>query len=310
VPVANYRAMRAALLVLSLALGCRRAPPAPTSAPPGTRWVVGNEDHWRGWIELVPSVRTPRFTNLQDQTRIFARFSPGARITLRDPSDRRSLVMPPGSELDRVELFSLDGAARVVDVRGTEFTAQGEVFHVYRPIDARGGGLFGAWWPRADEPPPGVLRAMTDAMRAGHGLAGVHPDRHARAIRRFEGLLRCAGCHHAQQPLRAGAPDEWPRRETDASGIYSVLATLRDADVVETYRPRDLNAGAPFVTVVRDRSGVSVATLHTAEARRAGDPHARAVCASRAALRPFLADEVRQAFAAELAECAASGDSL
>jgi hypothetical protein len=167
---------------------------------------------------------------------------------------------------------------------------------------ARDGAPAGTRWlaggsaARAQEAPKS--RAMRDAMRAGHGsvLPGVaQPAR----VERYGRLLLCAGCHEARQPERTGGADVWPRRATDASGLYSLLATLGDTAMVETYRPRDPNRASPFVTYAPPR-----ATLDVAGALRRGDAHAGALCAARRRLAPFLSPEVRRAYRAELRECA------
>lgn len=312
------------LVALTLSLGgCAEAEVVAARLPPeGTHELSGGSDHWDGWLELEPAIRTPRTRQEVDRTRIYARFPEGALVSLASPADRRALVVPAGSELDRVELRLHGGAWVVADVRGTRFEEEGEIFHAYRPLDEHGDRLFGAAWPR--ERPAAARRASEDmgaALRAGVGVlgSGLSQESLERTSTRYERLLACAACHGARAPERELGEDEWPRRATDASGLYSLLATLEDEQIVETYRPRDANEGDRFVTrTCTDGSSPRVrasgwprcddgrapfARLDVAAARRAGDAHAEAVCASRRALAAYLADDVRAAYARELEEC-------
>lgn len=287
----------------------------PAEAPPaGTEWLSDSEAHWDGWIELVPAIRTPRFSDHRDTTRVYARFPAGTSITLTDPADRTSLEVPAGAELDRVERFAWRDASgatveHVVDVRGTRFFADHEELHVHRPMTAQDPRLFGASWRRTGTPPPDVVARMRAAMREGHGLVGTAPARREASIDRFVSLLACEGCHQPRTPARVDGIAQWPRRPTDARGLYSILATLSDRTALETYRPRDDNEDDPFVrTECLPESPdcrARIAELDLASGLAARDAHALAVCASRRALTPFLSDDAREAYRAELEVCEA-----
>jgi hypothetical protein len=297
------------LCFASIWVGCNRR--AHTPEPPAhTHWLPSGSSHWDGWLELVPAIQTPQFEPREDHTVVYAKFPQGSLITLANINDRRSLRVPAGSVLDRVERFTIHGRDVILDVRGTTFAPAGEIFHAYRPYDASARVLFGIAWPRADEPPDVLANAMHSAMLDGMGVVGVSTARRAHAADRFMRLLRCAGCHHYQQPERLGTPDGWPRRITDASGLYSLLSTLSDTSLLETYRPRDPNLTNPFVTLTCadgtscSTSNVRRATLQIRTALAQGNVHARAVCAARRALLPWLGADVRSAYANELTECA------
>jgi hypothetical protein len=298
---------------LVLAAGACGERARPDSAPPaGTEWLSASEAHWEGWIELVPAIRTPRFSDGRDETRIYARLPEGSAITLTDPANPTSLEVPAGAELDRVERFTWrDGngepVQHVVDVRGTRFFADREELHVYRPMAANDARLFGLRWDRIGAAPPDVVETMRAAMREGHGLVGIAPARRDASIDRFVSLLACEGCHQAGTRERVDGVDQWPRRPTDASGLYSVLATLSSRSILETYRPHDENEDDPFVRTEcvtgSHACRTRVAVIDLSAGLAAGDSHAVAVCASRRALSPFLSDEVRLAYRAELDVC-------
>ena len=311
----RWRGTLLASIAALVVLGCDGADAEVADAPPaGTEWLSGSEGHWDGWIELVPAIRTPRFADHRDETRIYASFPEGSSITLRDPADPTSLEVPAGAELDRVERFTWrDGDAgvvtHVVDVRGTRFFADHEELHVYRPMGPRDPRLFGMRWERTGEAPPEVARAMRSAMREGRGLVGTAPARRDAAIDRFSSLLACEGCHAPRTATRVGGIDSWPRRPTDASGLYSIVATLSNRAVLETYRPRDDNEGDERVRVEclaeSADCGTRVGELDLLAGMAARDAHALAVCASRRALTRFLSSEVREAYRAELEVCGA-----
>lgn len=284
-------------------------------APPeGTEWLEAHEEHWDGWIELVPSIRTPRFADGRDRTSVYLRLPPGAQLTLADPDDPSSVEVPPGAELDRVERFSWENESgerveRVVDVRGTRFLLTHEELHVYRPMSATDPRLFGARWERVGSAPPDVVDAMRSAMLDGHGVAGTSPARRDAVVARFSALLACEGCHQPSAASRLDERREWPRRPTDASGLYSILATLSNRSVLETYRPRDDNEGSPFVATsclpASPGCAAREATFDLAAALSASDTHAQAVCASRRAIARRASASLREAYREELSVCGA-----
>ncbi|MEY4514581.1 MAG: hypothetical protein RLZZ450_6703 [Pseudomonadota bacterium] len=292
-------------------------------APVGTHVLPQGDRHWQGWIELTPAIATPESGD--DLTRVFATFPPTDRIRLTDSHDRGSLRVPPGTMIDRVELRRVGGTFRVIDVRGTSFDDNGgEVFRAYRALHTGPGApLIGVSWPRQDLASEAQARsAMRHAMEHGAGVVGDGLTR-ARTVERYQRLLDCRGCHQINAVEHDRGGYVGPRRPTDASGLYSLLATLTDESVVETYRPHDRNrtrAGIRYQcrdgSVARTNRGfqhlacadgaVPRARLDVAVALKAGDPRALKLCESRRALAAFLHEEVRRQFAVELAACGAA----
>ncbi len=284
---------------------------APSAPPAGTTWRSNSVDPWReeqGWFELVPSIQTPRFEDRRDTTSIYIQMPPGSQIHLAVPGNRNSLLAPDGAVLDRVERFRIGDHERIVDVRGTRFLAGDEEFHAYRPQSDSAPRLFGIAWLRSQGLPDAMRDAMHSAMLDGGGLVGVGAARRPASIERYQRLLACAGCHAPNQAERLGGIAQWPRRRTDARGVYSLEATLEDSTIVETYRPHDPNLSSPFVARTCIEEGpdgclAERATLDVSRGRTERDPHVLRVCAARRALSAYLDEDVRAAFRAELAEC-------
>jgi hypothetical protein len=306
-------------VTLVAALGLLSGDPhAPASiAPKGTVWV--GPAAFRGAIELVPALATPRHTDRRDLTRVFARFPGPGSVALADVRDRRSITVAAGSVLDRVEYRKFAGAWGAVDVRGTQvLSGGGERFHAYRRAGIRAPDLFGVAWLRGDRSDEErAVDAMRDALRSG---VGIVPDGklRGRTVDRYVGMLRCSSCHAHDAPVRWGGASAGPRRPTDHSGFYSLIATLSDESVLETYRPLDPNCGRVGVTrrgapghpttvesgdECRADGQVTGAVLDVARGLAARDPATLALCASRRALTPYLSADVQRAYAKELSEC-------
>ncbi len=306
--------------LLAIGLGASLvARPWRATSPPGTHLLEHGQRHWQGWIELVPAILTPR-TNLGiDFTRVFVRLPRHGQVTLVGP-ERTALRVPAGAVVDRVEYRRVEGVWRAIDVRGTEFVeGGGELFHAYRAHSPKHtDALFGMRWSRRDTRAAKNAKAfMGAAMRDGLGFpphGHREEERHARYLR----LLQCASCHGYQSPERATGSDDWPRRATDASGLYTVLATLANESMTETYRPRNPNEQRRHVSYLcGDEShpvrrqgwprcsdgSVPRARLDVARALAARDRHTRALCESRRALAAHLSVSVRHMYAAELRDC-------
>lgn len=305
--------MRPRAILACLVLTACEAPLS--DLPSGTRELAHGPMHWGEWIELTPAIRTPHTLARNDLTKIFVRLPTGAEITLADPADRRSLRVPSGTEIDRVEFRRVRSAMQVVDVRGTRFEYGRETFRAYRPFGVeQTDRLFGVEWSRGNDAEASqAIASMRTAMEHGLGFVPEGAGRH-RIIARYERLMQCAGCHQQERPERRFGPSEGPRRATDASGLYTLLATLENDARVETYRPVDANDGRPITRTCEDGSQPSPrcddgsaprARLDVRAGVEARDPSTVALCASRRSLAPFLSREVRIAYATELAECEA-----
>jgi hypothetical protein len=282
--------------------------------------IASPASYWesRGFVELVTPIRAPSSADGTDRTQVWLKLPRGSVIqTLRLPDGRTSVLLPSGTEADRVE--SVGGS--VADVRGTRIDDRGRSRqHVLRPEGAvLGGELEGFEWMEGDGD---SVRAITDVLasrlRRAYG---------ARAAERFGGLMDCAGCHATNKlPKRLRAEGGLPNRGTDGNGFYQILAVLSDEAPLELYRPRDLNVDDPFVRircgdgappeVGRRPNGetrvtcldgsVPVGRLDLLGALSAGDERAKGVCRARVMLAAHLDEAGQRVFGSALRECAAS----
>jgi hypothetical protein len=270
----------------------------PVTRPASLSW-------WReqGFVELQPPLRLPTDVGEHDHITVWIKIPAGAKMRTSIVDGRATLTMPPGTIADRIELDD----DRITDVRGTQFTADGEWFHDYRP---HVGKLDGWQWLRGDEKASlfATERLLTLVEEPGRA--------------RFRRLNDCGGCHLHDRADRTRVSDGMPFRGSDASGLFVPLTVLRDSAPLDNHRPRDRNADDRFVRVrcggtitpAHDDGGgarhylcadgsVPIGELAVAAALAAGDEHARAVCTSRRYLRDHLDDAGRRAFAAAFAAC-------
>jgi hypothetical protein len=288
-------------LALLIGAGCERGPKNVTIDDRAHYWEKN------GFTELVPAIRAPSTADERDVVHVWIKLPEGARVT----AIGGSLRVPPGTIADRVETRGEGG----VDVRGTRFDArEGELFHVFHSDAKTPSAPVSGWeWPRSDEK---LGQQATDKLVAS--LAGQPPGE-IEALRQFN---QCVRCHEHDTPAVKNAAERRPRRRTDGSGLFELLAVLEDEAPPELNRPRDMNVGAPFVTVhcgaadpeLRTRPDgarhyacadgtAPVARLDVAAALAAGDAHAVAVCASRRFLFDHMDAAARAAFAQRFAAC-------
>ena len=290
---------------------------------PETYWTEGE------FAEMTPPIHFPSADG-REHTTVWLRLPPGALLTVRwRPDGTASLVYPPGTVADRADLADGTDPASVVDVRGTRFEEQGrEVFHVlHRAGPELAGDLAGFEWQRGDtEATRLVTGRMVDRMANARGIdrEDAIDDPELEQFARFDD---CASCHVHDKPERRDhrsvAPgDPLPNRGTDTQGLYAVATVLQDSAPLETSRALDMNVDDPFVAVtcengapgrlvrrprsrryVCDDGGVPRGELDLKTAVQAGDPHALAVCRSRAYLFAHMTAEGRLAFANAFAEC-------
>lgn len=265
-----------------------------------------------GYLELVPAIRPPSRTRGRDAVRVWLKLPDGARLTTRRITEngRDAIVVPPGAIAARMEL--VDG--KVADVRGTRFEDGSERFFVLRPQRE---GLVGVEWRRGD------AVAQRDATAALVALVRSAADAPAdRAAAHVERQNDCASCHvHGRAASSVEGEHGLVARPTDASGLFTIERVLADDAPLERYAAFDPNLADPFVDVtcgdapVRfegegdarrarcDGGRVPVARLDVRAALAAGDPHARALCASRRALYERLDERARAIFGAAVAAC-------
>jgi len=253
------------------------------------------------WALMTSPIEAPMSRDGRQRIAVWLRVPVGARLDVRDDGRRSLLAYPAGTCGERVE--SRDG--RPIDVRGTVFEQTGEEFHALRG-DERG-RLVGFAWRRGD------VAARNDAIRALARALAMH-DPHS-DVHFYCRTGDCAGCHVHDKP--AGADAALPPLPTDDGGFYRVMTVLEDEAPLVESRDRDPNLESPFVTISCE-SGRPIIQGTTARcpggeppighfdmraARRAGDPHARDVCPSRAFLRDRMTPRARALFNEAFAEC-------
>ena len=297
--------MRRLLLPLVLLAGCHRSG--------GVRDVTieDRDAHWQkaGFVELVPSVRPPTTTDEKDLVKVWLKLPDQGKVAM----SAGSLRVPPGTVADRVESLGRGG----IDVRGTSFGERGaEKFHVYHSDEKKPGAPLAGWeWPRGDEKAQAeATERLVASLTAAHALPGE--------IEMLRGFNDCSRCHEHQKPELNRAEVRAPRRSTDGSGLFELLAVLRDESPIEMNRPRDMNVGLPFVEVrcgaaraelqvrpdgarrfVCKDGSVPIGKLDVARAMAANDPYAQEVCKARRYLYDHMDDGARKEFQAGFAAC-------
>jgi hypothetical protein len=314
-------------------------PPAPgpvtwnVPSPLEARTARDARTYWarEGFVEMTPPVRPPTSTDGELRIVVYVRLPEGATVTLGKGEGATALVYPPGTAADRVEYFARGdrdgppGDGHVADVRGTEILKDGQRFHVLRPARASSGkDLLGLAWMRGDEASEAMAtRAVGDLVERGFALGPAGGRARAEAAEHLRGLNGCAGCHALSRPPRRDlGPVGAIHRGTDGSGFFQVSTVLTDRQPIETYRPRNANAGDRFIRFVCgvdesdariaddglggvrcDGGEVPVGVLDVHAALQAGDLHAERLCASRRYLVAHLDAAARRAFQREAAEC-------
>jgi hypothetical protein len=284
------------VLGLRWALGSGQPSPAVRpSLPPGVAYVEADASAltWRSWTLLTPTIRPPTSTNGRRRILVYVRLPVGPRIT-RSPDGY--LTLPTGTDAVRVELEAdtdepdapVSERWEVLDVRGTRMFGEGVEYTMLRPLASRPALLGFAWNPSRADP----RDAAADLVRSGL-LRGGSDEAAALHLR---GINDCAGCHQKRRPEATTGP---VHRGTDDQGFFGLRSVFEDEGPTETYRPRDANAGDPFIA----RLPGGRARLDMKAALAARDPHALRVCASRAALSLYFDDEARIAFRAPLRAC-------
>jgi hypothetical protein len=299
------------------------------TGPVATLTIADPRAHWASgaFAEMVPPIRLPTSFDGEDHITVWVRIPDGSPVRAERDGDRWTLVYPPGTVADRVEMrepVDIDGehAWRVSDVRGTRLGDNGtEYFHVLRAVARDNPRLAGFEWTRDD--PAGAHMAidrLEDLLRKGL-LRDVDESKRTPMLARLRRLNDCASCHEHDRGERSSRSEGGPHRSTDRAGFYAMLSVLGDAAPLETHRPRDTNVDDPFVEVscgadtaslVNTRGGarytcpgdrVPVARLNVAKAIEAGQPHAAAVCRSRRYLYDHMDVAARAAFAPSFTAC-------
>lgn len=309
--------------------------PAPISLPDPLRLVAIRDSgtYWErgGFVAMEAPVRPPTSAQGDAHIVVYLKLPEGAPVVV-EASDG-ALIYPPGTIADRVEYTAhagIDEAPRAswlaADVRGATISLLDQTFHVLRPRSTRGvGDLVGVEWPRSNDMAQGAATtAVGQLLESGIALAPRDPRARAAAAEHLRGLNDCRGCHLPRRAPRARTGDPGVvSRGSDGSGFFHVSTVLSDRAPLETYRPRNANAGDPFVhfvcgphedpadidrgdlAAVRCREGwVPIGVLDLAAALAARDPHALKLCASRWYLYRHLDETGKRRFADAARECA------
>jgi|GEM_PF-1125076 len=333
-------------LALGLALDGDDAPPSPPTPassadaplPPGLQalTIEAPERYWLdgGFVPLEPPIRLPGPVDERTHTTVWLALPEGGTITTRwlEDQQRYTLSFPPGTVADRVATWdhrTKDGRTipLVADVRGARVEADGtQTFRLFRPErPGPGQPLVGFEWTRGEATLGAEAhRRLAARMLDGGGFAWrTRPARRERSARVFRRRGACAACHDLDKPeIEREARVDTLYRAADADGFYVPLTVLRDEAPVELYRPRDMNADDPCVTVrcpdgparldtkddgARryrcDDGSIPRARWDIACAEARGDGHAERVCASRRAIYEHLDGTGREAFATAFEVC-------
>jgi hypothetical protein len=331
---AGIMASAVGLGAAAVAWGTSRGQP-PARAGPINRVEIDHPGAWwreHDYARMTPPVRPPTSGDLSTRIVVYLKVPPGAEIRGRRIGDppRASLAFPAGTMADRVEYVGagdIDAAPsddwRVADVRGTTLGDRQEEFHVLRPTRGRAGSsLLGMAWLRDDaEAQVSATDALASMLEHGAFLGPRDPDERRAMSARLRGQNDCAGCHQRERAPRARIDDPGAvNRGSDASGFFQPSTVLDDRAPLESYRPRNANAGDPFVRYACASSEVAgtvstggavtcpggevpVAVLDVRSALLAGDSHARDLCASRRYLYERLDDSGRETFREAMAVC-------
>jgi hypothetical protein len=284
------------LMIVSVTMGCAR------DVEPTAIRIEDPDQHWHanGFVEMVTPLEPPTTPDGRDRITVWLKLPEGEAI-----ASGPSLRYAAGTVADRVEYTG----SEVTDVRGTRFVAGGiELFHVLR---RDGSALSGHEWRRGD----------TRLERRAADLVASRADPPARE--RLRRNNDCASCHQHDRPPAVRADTAGPRRATDSSGLYQMLAVLSDLAPIDHHRPRELNVDSPYLHVdcpdgsaaqlhddgrgvrryVCADNGVPLGHVDIARARREGEPRALAVCQSRRYLMQHMTRDAREAFAPAFAAC-------
>ncbi len=296
------------------------------------------EVYWQlnGFVEMVPPVRLPTTHDATDIIRVYLFVPPDEKISARylEAQQRPTLVFPPGTRADRIELLGYkraDGTRdeTVMDVRGAEIRDSRQMHvHVYRPVDGAAHAPLVGWsWLAGDE---AARQVATDEMIsvARHlGTPVERPPLSAVGLHMLRRLNDCSTCHmpnHQRSSTTETAP--LPRGETDQAGFYLPLSVLQDQTPLAATRPMDLNAGDPFVDVKCgndnahlvhegewiwfrcDGDLIPMGKRDIAAGLKAGDRYTLAVCQSRRYLYKLMDEVARNMFAEAFKVCGVVDD--
>jgi hypothetical protein len=279
--------------------------------------LVNSIQTWKkgGFVEMVPLLELPSDVKKLDSITVWVKIPGPGKISANYIADQKrySLVYPPGTVADRVELYN----GQISDVRGARIDQNGDTFfHDYETAPGYSDKwLVGYEWKRADD---------AADQQAANFLVGLYfppgEDSDTQAIAHFRQLNHCGACHEPDAPAPATTAPPF-RFETDSRGFFQPQAVLEGRMTVRDHRDWDLTADDPFVTVWCGTQAVKATTtsdsryyvcpgdaapegtldLKSALAKK--NPHALALCASRAFLYSHMDGKAQMAFKSAVDEC-------
>jgi hypothetical protein len=316
-PVASPKAVTsAAIRITELSTGARRIE------------VPDQRQYWRngGFVALDPTIRISQPSGSSSNIIVYFKAPEGIGAARVD--GRLSLLLPPGSEADRVTFFRAGPKGQTVaDVRGGRIDEQGRNwFHVFRPTSgAAHASLVGFEW-LVDDPQQAreAKKLLMDHVRhTPRAMRKAVPDESYAT--RFSRLNDCKACHFPDK-APAADPDQWlPLWPTDRAGWYVPLGVLLTrAPLSTTSSFHDPNHDDPFVTK-QCKSGppntlsddatrwfrcsdgsVPFAERDVARALVEGDAYAVRLCRSRRYFYDRMTPQARALFGEAFAECEAA----
>ncbi len=297
-----------------VALGCSKEPTALRMERP--------EEHWQknGFVQMVQPLELPTRLEARDKVEVWLKLPPEGKITTRfaEGQHRHVIRLPVGSEAARVEYraFGDDPKAfrwSVVNVRGTRFEREHEVFFALKPeFPEASGTLRGYSWPRDDAKAARVAKDKIVDMVSHLASPRDQPN----AVAKARATNECASCHTYARPANARPKEHGVvNRATDDSGLFQIQAVLENRLPLESYFPRDPNLENPLVTVYCGKmpqqqksevcadGSVPTGELDLKAALGQMNPRAVGVCAARRYLYEHLDDAGRRAFSASFVTC-------
>jgi hypothetical protein len=220
--------------------------------------IADQRSYWRasGFRKMTPPIRVSLLAHSNSKTVIYLKIGDrGEVLTHPGPDGSLTIQYPPSSESDRVSMamYRENGSVgyTINDVRGIRWDHNGrEYFHVYRASGPEPHApLIGYEWPRDNTNAAAEASdRLTQILRTTPLPNGYWSSDYD--IYRFRQLNRCQGCHWPDKRGARRLSDRRPPWATDASGLYTPLAVLRDyAPLSAESAFHDPNTADPYIQV-------------------------------------------------------------
>lgn len=206
-----------------------------------------------GFRSLVPTAHIPSSLAERDQVQIWLSLPPTGEIDGQQQGGKLRLKFPPGTRADRVEYAGLGEHRRIVDIRGSTVTEDGQRYHVYRPSAAQpAAALFGASWPAGQSKAHGVATDyLVERIAAAPPVAEMEAQRRTAELDSFRGKNNCLPCHDANRPDNTRLREHGlVNRGTDVSGFFTPSTVFDDEVPLESYGRFDRSLDDPLLDIV------------------------------------------------------------